>query len=87
MNNSQRIDTMTAILTEAFTPKSLDIIDDSHKHIGHKGAATGLGHFTVKINAPTLHAKSRIQAHQAIYEALGDLMRTDIHALSIVLTQ
>lgn len=81
MNN--RIEKIKQRLTEALAPDELEIIDDSHKHIGHAGAADGLGHFTVIIEAESLENLSRIQQHQAIYTALGKMMTTDIHALKI----
>ncbi|ERL62794.1 bolA-like family protein [Piscirickettsia salmonis LF-89 = ATCC VR-1361] len=70
-------------LEQALSPSHLEVIDDSHKHIGHAGAASGAGHFTVEISAAPLKGKSRILQHQAIYQALTDMMPTEIHALSI----
>jgi BolA protein len=65
------------------SPTVLDIEDDSHLHVGHSGAGQG-GHFTLTIASTALQNLTRVAAHQAIYQALGDLMRTDIHALRIV---
>ncbi|MBL4851625.1 MAG: BolA family transcriptional regulator [Gammaproteobacteria bacterium] len=70
-------------LTDALSPSSLEIVDDSHKHVGHAGAASGGGHFTVHIIAEAFVGKSLIQRHRTIYNALGDAMENDIHALSI----
>ena len=70
-------------LTIALSPTSLDIIDDSHKHIGHAGAAAGGGHFTVHIVAEAFAGQSLIQRHRLVYKALGDAMQGEIHALSI----
>ncbi len=70
-------------LTDSLSPSSLEIADDSHKHVGHAGAASGGGHFTVHIVAEAFIGKSLIQRHRAIYDALGDAMKSDIHALSI----
>ena len=71
-------------LTEAFSPISLDIRDESHKHAGHAGAReSGGGHFMVTIVADAFSGKKPLQRHRMIYEALGDAMQTDIHALSI----
>ena len=80
-----RIETMTHRLTESLAPTHLDIVDDSAQHAGHAGAATGLGHYTVIINSPKFDGKTRIAKHQLVYGALGDMMQTDIHALSIVI--
>lgn len=79
----QRITEMSRRLNEALHPTVLEITNESHKHVGHPGAATGLGHFHLKIGAEVFEGKSRIAAHRLIYEALGEMMQTDIHALSI----
>ncbi|OAJ34758.1 BolA family protein [Piscirickettsia salmonis] len=78
-----RVNMIRQRLEQALSPSHLEVIDDSHKHIGHAGAASGAGHFTVKISAAHLKGKSRILQHQTIYQALTDMMPTEIHALSI----
>ena len=72
-----------AILTKAFSPDHLLVKDQSHLHAGHAGAQEGRGHFEVIIVADAFDGCSRIESHRLIYEALGQLMTTDIHALSI----
>ena len=74
---------MNALLTQALTPDELKITDDSHLHAGHAGARSGKGHFTVKITSSTFEGKSTLQQHQMVYQALGAMMQTDIHALII----
>lgn len=83
MNNEARIQEMTRRLTAEFAPSKLEIIDDSHLHVGHAGAKDGRGHFSLHIKANALEGKNRIAQHRLIYAALGDLMTTDIHALTI----
>lgn len=83
MINEKRIKKMTACLTDAFQPTYLNIIDESHKHVGHEGAKSGMGHFRLEISADALNGIPAIKAHRLIYDALGDLMATDIHALTI----
>lgn len=83
MDNSQRLERMQQLIQEALNPTQLEIIDDSHKHIGHAGAKEGKGHFTVVIKSEALEGKRMLQQHRAIYDALGDMMETDIHALAI----
>lgn len=70
-------------LTAALSPSKLEVIDESHKHIGHAGAASGAGHFAVSIVSDAFEACSHVDRHRMIYEALGDMMQTEIHALSI----
>lgn len=72
-----------SILVEKFSPDYLLVKDQSHLHAGHAGAQRGGGHFDIKIHAETFRDCSRIQSHRLIYEALGDLMTSEIHALSI----
>ncbi len=73
-------------LQAAFSPTELEIMDDSHKHIGHAGSKDGAGHFTVKIRASCFDSLSRVEAHKKIYCVLADLMPHKIHALRIIIT-
>lgn len=70
-------------LEQAFAPEDLAIEDESHKHVGHPGARDGRGHFNVTIVAEAFNGRGPLERHRMIYDALGELMRTDIHALSI----
>jgi BolA protein len=81
--NDERIDRMRTLLTAALSPVSLDVRDDSHKHIGHAGAREGHGHFNVDIVSTAFAGMAPLARHRAIYAALGDMMVHDIHALSI----
>ena len=74
---------MHAKLTEALSPTELTIQDDSHLHVGHAGAKSGKGHFTVHIKSEALHGLPKLQQHRRVYEALGNMMVQDIHALVI----
>ena len=81
--NAGRIDRMRALLTQAFAPATLEVIDDSHKHVGHAGARDGRGHFTVAISSDAFAGMSPLARHRAVYAALGGMMDSDIHALVI----
>jgi BolA protein len=81
--NAKRVERITALLESAFAPESLDVEDDSHRHAGHEGAKTGLGHFNVAIVSAHFNDMKMLARHRAIYTALGDMMQKDIHALSI----
>ncbi len=70
-------------LEAAFAPQALEVIDDSHRHAGHAGAADGRGHFRVRIVSAAFAGMNPLARHRAVYAALGGLMQTDIHALSI----
>lgn len=80
---SDRIARIREALEQAFAPVQLQIDDESHLHIGHAGAATGKGHFRVQIVSEHFAGMSPVARHRAVYAALGELMQTDIHALSI----
>lgn len=79
---AERVAMIRERLNEVFSPASLDIIDESHKHAGHASAG-GAGHFAVNIVADAFAGKNLIQRHRLVYDALGDAMNTEIHALSI----
>jgi BolA protein len=83
IDNTARVEEIRSRLQAAFTPESLDIEDESHKHAGHAGAQSGKGHFNVSIVSDKFAGKTLIQRHRMVYKALGDYMETDIHALSI----
>lgn len=70
-------------LTAAFAPSVLNVVDESHMHAGHAGAASGMGHFAVVIVSDAFAGKNLLARHRMVYEALGDAMKTDIHALSV----
>jgi BolA protein len=70
-------------LTRELQPVKLEIIDESAKHAGHAGAASGGGHFIVNIASPAFENKTLIQRHRLVYDAVGDIMHREIHALSI----
>jgi BolA protein len=78
-------DTIRQRLTAALRPSELDLIDDSARHVGHAGARPqGETHFRVRIVAEAFARHSRIERQRMVFGALGDLLQSDIHALSIV---
>jgi len=81
--NEQRIEIIRTRLSTALNPIELVITDESHKHVGHAGAKSGRGHFHIQIISEQFQDLSLIRRHRLIYEAVGDLMDTEIHALSI----
>ena len=83
MTTSHRITRMLAALEQALAPVDLDIIDDSHKHVGHAGARGGAGHYSVVIVSARFTGLPLLERHRMVYDALREMMNTDIHALSI----
>jgi BolA protein len=81
--NDSRIAQIRSRLEAAFEPALLEIIDDSHRHAGHAGAKDGRGHFVVKIVSDRFNGIKTLARHRMVYAALGTLMQTDIHALTV----
>lgn len=78
-----RVDRIRERLQRAFEPAELKVIDDSHLHAGHAGAASGAGHYRVAIVSAAFAGMTPIQRHRAVYAAVQDMMPGEIHALSI----
>ena len=71
-------------LSLAISPAKIDLHDDSEAHRGHGGYnPSGESHFTLAIESPAFAGKSRVERQRMIYSALGDLMDSRVHALSI----
>lgn len=83
LSREQRPEAIRAALQAALAPVSLEVLDESHKHAGHAGARDGRGHFAVSITSEAFAGLAPLARHRKVYAALGELMTTDIHALSI----
>ena len=79
----QRIPLIQQRIQDAFAPKQLEVIDDSHKHVGHVGSEGGAGHYTLVISGEVFAGLSRVETHRRIYAVLDDLIPQEIHALKI----
>ena len=79
----QRVAAIRAAIEGALAPVALEIEDESHRHAGHAGARDGRGHFRVDVVSAAFAGLNPIARHRAVYAAVGRLMETDIHALSI----
>jgi BolA protein len=82
VNNTERLEKMRSAL-QVLAPASLNLVDESHKHAGHQGARDGRGHFVVEIVSEVFVGLAPLGRHRRVFEALGGLMQTDIHALTI----
>lgn len=83
MSASDRERRLRERLEAKFAPVQLVIQDESHLHAGHAGAAGGHGHFRVRIVAEAFRGLSALARHRMVYAAVDDLLKTDIHALTI----
>ena len=68
----------------ALDPVALVLEDESAQHAGHAGSRpSGGSHWRLAIVSEAFRGKSAVARHRMVYEALGDLMKRDIHALRI----
>jgi BolA protein len=70
-------------LEQSLDPLELLIKDQSQLHVGHEGARDGKGHFDITIVSQAFAGVSRVKRHRMVYDALRDLLESDIHALRI----
>ncbi|OWW21128.1 BolA family protein [Noviherbaspirillum denitrificans] len=81
---SERIEKIRSLLTATFAPVECQLVDDSHLHAGHAGAASGAGHFSLRIVSDRFDGLNRVARHRLVYDCLRDMMTSDIHALNII---
>jgi BolA family transcriptional regulator, general stress-responsive regulator len=70
-------------LERALAPRSLEIVDDSARHVGHPGARGG-SHFRVTVVAEVFRGRSQLERHRLVYAAVAPLMSGAVHALNII---
>lgn len=68
---------------QALQPKQLVIDDDSALHAGHEGAKSGGGHYRLRMVSHRFEGLSRLARHRLVYDSVGDLMRREVHALTM----
>lgn len=83
MSTDQRVERIRTLLEGALSPGKLEVGDDSHLHVGHAGAASGGGHYSVKIVSERFEGLRLVMRHRLVYDAVQGMMHTDIHALAI----
>lgn len=71
-------------LLATFSPLQCLVDDDSALHAGHAGAASGGGHYRVRLVSTVFEGKNRLNRHRLVYDCLSELMQHEIHALAIV---
>ncbi|MDE2578063.1 MAG: BolA family transcriptional regulator [Hyphomicrobiales bacterium] len=79
---------LTAKLTEALAPQSLEVIDESDRHASHHTHPGGAGHqgethFRVRIVSPAFQGMTRLQRHRRINEIVAAELAAGVHALAI----
>lgn len=78
-----RIDELRSRITGALGADVVDVQDDSEKHRGHAGARGGAGHYTVVVVASRFGGMGRVDRHRAVYDAVGDMIPGEVHALAV----
>ena len=81
--SAARVEQIRTLLQAALSPSQLEVNDDSHLHVGHAGAASGGGHYSVKIVSERFEGQRLVTRHRLVYDAVQGMMHTDIHALAI----
>ena len=78
-----RFERILALLQAALAPTVLDLVDESHLHAGHAGAASGGSHYRLTIVAPAFAGLSLVRRHRLVYDSVHLMMQHEIHALAI----
>ncbi|WGG52927.1 BolA family protein [Rugamonas sp. DEMB1] len=78
-----RIERIRAALQAALAPLELVLDDDSAKHAGHAGAASGGGHYNLRIVSAQFEGLKLVTRHRLVYDSVHDMMHKEIHALAI----
>ena len=81
--NEDRKERIRRLLQDSLQPEVLEVTDQSHLHKGHPGARDGRGHFDVLVVSRAFAGRPMIERHRMIYAALGGMLDSDVHALSI----
>lgn len=81
--SEDRVALIESRLNEVFKPSRLQVKDQSHLHAGHAGAEDGRGHFEVTLVSADFEGCRPLERHRMVFDALGSLMQTDIHALRL----
>lgn len=78
-----RPERIRALLADALAPTVLELVDESALHAGHAGAASGGGHYRLKIVSDKFEGLRLVMRHRLVYDAVHPMMHSEIHALAI----
>jgi stress-induced morphogen len=83
---NRRADRIAAALAAAFPPAEVEVVDDSHRHAGHAGAAPGgETHYNVRVVSSAFAGMNRVARSRAAHEALAAEFASGLHALALTL--
>jgi BolA protein len=80
---SDRCARIEAELRERLAAVHVEVVDESHLHVGHAGARDGGGHFRAVVVSMRFEGKAPVQRQRLVYDALDSAMGREIHALSM----
>jgi BolA protein len=78
-----RPERIRAMLNDALQPTALELVDESALHAGHAGAASGGGHYRLRIVSDKFDGLKLVMRHRLVYDAVHTMMHAEIHALAI----
>ncbi len=80
-----RVDTIHSLLRECFEPLECQVEDESALHAGHAGAASGGGHYRLRLVSARFEGLGKVGRHRLVYDCMRELMQKEIHALAMTL--
>jgi BolA protein len=80
-----RVEIINTLLSEGFAPLECRVDDESALHAGHAGAASGGGHYRLRLVSARFEGLGKVGRHRLVYDCLGELMQKEIHALAMTL--
>lgn len=80
-----RVHTIQALLTASFKPVECRVEDESALHAGHAGAASGGGHYRLRLVSAQFEGLTKVGRHRLVYDCLREMMQKEIHALAMTL--
>lgn len=83
MSAATRPERIRALLEAALQPLAIELTDESALHAGHAGAASGGGHYRLRIVSPRFEGLRLVMRHRLVYDSVHDMMHKEIHALAI----
>ncbi|HZV67082.1 MAG TPA: BolA family protein [Telluria sp.] len=83
MSSASRAERIETRLRAALAPTAFELVDESAKHAGHAGAASGGSHFRLRIVSSRFEGLRLVMRHRLVYDSVHDMMQTEIHALAI----
>lgn len=78
-----RMERMRSRFEAALKPVEMTLEDDSALHAGHAGAASGGGHYNLRIVSLQFEGLKLVTRHRLVYDSVHDMMHKEIHALAI----